>query len=904
MRPRWGIATIAAAALLAAAIPSAGARTADAPAALTPEQLAALHRVAAWDVDFRFTLSGQGNGASTLTYTFLGSQVTADSVSSYSVAHAYESHFTVTTNGSDCSLLDRIGCPVDLALPLRISFADQHTEQTTTRFSDQCVQSDFTIGPGTTSDVLTESANGSVTNLDINPADLTGAFFIDYRTSTPYVVGSLGYTAELRGNRRQEQVNCQLPPDRQPGPVIGDYNAFAQVLTADRVDAMPISVVDGSFQASGSYTTETSGCGPIACGALFTSATEKRTYDWTIREHLDRNPRIDAAVIEQPDIPSGEMRPVPPTGTFDGNPVQLAVTVTNPRPTPQGVRVDVTDTDTGLPASVTGDGTATIPAGATRTITLGWDSTGKAWLPDRTPQPPHRFTFELVNDADSQQWDTADRALIVLPRPIVLVHGWNSSAATWSGLRTYMSSRYPYWKTFAVDTMNTGNLLSPLTPSNTIVQNAQAVDAFVRSVRSQTEAQHVDLLVHSMGGLISRRYVQDDMPSDASDGRPVVSHLVMLGTPNLGSPCAYLIPWPQPSSFELRPDSVTAFNIQVTNRRGVPFSILAGTPVPSTCGLAGPGDGVVDLGSALQGGAIGDFGVDPLLLHTSMPSSISAFEDFAKPRLAGDAAAATAPAPRRRLARRRTHASTQAVEPQLLATDGIPLAAGETRSIDVEVGDARAIGGILLASGDVSAELRRPNGSTAATIAAGVVDPAQPFRSFADISSPGAGRWTLRIANTGPAALSAAFSIWETGESSAIRVEAADEHDGRARVTAGVLKGPASVRGEQVAATFRAVDGTTATATLVDNGTNGDAKANDGEYTAVQALPAGDFMLTVRATGRVTRTTFVRLQMSAAGSPGPPPVCRNDERPPVVPPGRSDCPPGRRGDERSDRRPD
>ena len=49
----------------------------------------------------------------------------------------------------------------------------------------------------------------------------------------------------------------------------------------------------------------------------------------------------------------------------------------------------------------------------------------------------------------------------------------------------------------------------------------------------------MDLVVHSMGGLISRQYLHSIAPSDP-DKRPVVDHLVMLGTPNMGSQCAYL----------------------------------------------------------------------------------------------------------------------------------------------------------------------------------------------------------------------------------------------------------------------------------------------------------------------------------------------------------------------------
>ncbi len=46
------------------------------------------------------------------------------------------------------------------------------------------------------------------------------------------------------------------------------------------------------------------------------------------------------------------------------------------------------------------------------------------------------------------------------------------------------------------------------------------------------------IVAHSMGGLISRHYIHQFMPPNYQDGRPQIAHLVMLGTPNMGSPCA------------------------------------------------------------------------------------------------------------------------------------------------------------------------------------------------------------------------------------------------------------------------------------------------------------------------------------------------------------------------------
>ena len=90
-------------------------------------------------------------------------------------------------------------------------------------------------------------------------------------------------------------------------------------------------------------------------------------------------------------------------------------------------------------------------------------------------------------------------------------------------------------------------------------------------------AQMVDLVAHSMGGLVARVYIAQVM--DERD----VAQLIMLGTPNGGSPCARLpvsLGFAVPASLELRPNYVrNVLNPQVTERRDVPFSMLAGTPI-------------------------------------------------------------------------------------------------------------------------------------------------------------------------------------------------------------------------------------------------------------------------------------------------------------------------------------
>ena len=140
-----------------------------------------------------------------------------------------------------------------------------------------------------------------------------------------------------------------------------------------------------------------------------------------------------------------------------------------------------------------------------------------------------------------------------------------------------------------------------------------------------------------MGGLISRHYIHQFMPQNSPDGRPQISHLVMLGTPNMGSPCADVMNF----AFELtgknveavrqlRQDVVADFNKVNTNRKGVKFSVLAGNPLPTMCKTVVWNDGVVPVPSAKW--QIKD-NAESKNIHTELTGT-SDFSSFVKPRLA------------------------------------------------------------------------------------------------------------------------------------------------------------------------------------------------------------------------------------------------------------------------------
>jgi len=178
----------------------------------------------------------------------------------------------------------------------------------------------------------------------------------------------------------------------------------------------------------------------------------------------------------------------------------------------------------------------------------------------------------------------AETTLDIDPRPVVMVHGFSSSWEAWTnylGPSGYLAQHG--LAGFAVGdgqvpgTMNTGNLAEPTQPTNTIFENAAILGEYIDQVKQRTGAQTVDLIAHSMGGLIARGYIDRVMTERD------VAQLIMLGSPMAGTDCANLpasLGLYLPATLELRPSYVRQiFNPQVSHRHGVAFHALAGVPI-------------------------------------------------------------------------------------------------------------------------------------------------------------------------------------------------------------------------------------------------------------------------------------------------------------------------------------
>lgn len=237
----------------------------------------------------------------------------------------------------------------------------------------------------------------------------------------------------------------------------------------------------------------------------------------------------------------------------------------------------------------------TVEAGADSCLSAVFPALGWYWLPE------HRVAATV-----NGQPLPGEATLEIAPRPVVMVHGFISSWETWQaylGEQGYLASLglqgFAVGDGQAPGVLNTGSASNPAGRTNSIAENAAILGQYIAAVQQQTGAEQVDLLVHSMGGMITRFYLDRVMTTDN------VAQVIFLGTPHSGSSCVYPVAalgYLVPASIEIQPAYMTGiFNRQIVRRQGVPFHMIAGTrllePVTAPC-TSVPSDTVVGIDSA------------------------------------------------------------------------------------------------------------------------------------------------------------------------------------------------------------------------------------------------------------------------------------------------------------------
>jgi len=318
------------------------------------------------------------------------------------------------------------------------------------------------------------------------------------------------------------------------------------------------------------------------------------------------------------------------TQITDGDSIQIQVTLPQSVTQQEEIKFSLYDTAyTSIPT-----GSCIISSGNTSCVTDLFYSFGWYWDANGISNT----TRVVQAQKDSGEVIGQSDPITVAPRPVVLVHGFISYPETWipyldedGFLASIGLQGFAVGDGQVPGKLNTGEMLNPTKRTNTIGQNAEIMGQYIDAVKQRTGAEMVDLVVHSMGGMISRYYI-DRVMQDRD-----VAQLIMLGSPMGGSDCAVLpaaLGFFLPASIEIRESYMTGvFNQQITHRHGIEFYDLGGTAIneafKSPC-TAVPNDTVVGFASinaiTLQSSQIET-------IHSNLTFSDQAFQDFVKPLL-------------------------------------------------------------------------------------------------------------------------------------------------------------------------------------------------------------------------------------------------------------------------------
>ncbi|MGE5463708.1 MAG: esterase/lipase family protein [Syntrophothermus sp.] len=316
------------------------------------------------------------------------------------------------------------------------------------------------------------------------------------------------------------------------------------------------------------------------------------------------------------------------TQITDGDMVQIQVTLSQPVQATQNIFFTLDNVTMPL-------GSCTIPGGKTGCTTDPFPALGWYWDSGGVPQSARTVNAVSVQ---GQPPIGSSTPIHVKPRPVVMVHGFISHWQTWQNylspggfLNSIGLQGYAVGDGQVPGVLNTGTVTNPAGRTNTIAQNAGILGQYIDGVKQKTGAEMVDLVVHSMGGMISRYYI-DRVMKDRD-----VAQLIMLGSPMGGSDCSVLpaaLGFYLPASIEIRESYMRGvFNQQITHRRGIEFYDLGGTAIndafKSPCTEI-PNDTVVSFESI---NAILLQSSKEDVIHSELTLSDTAFTQFVKPLL-------------------------------------------------------------------------------------------------------------------------------------------------------------------------------------------------------------------------------------------------------------------------------
>ena len=166
--------------------------------------------------------------------------------------------------------------------------------------------------------------------------------------------------------------------------------------------------------------------------------------------------------------------------------------------------------------------------------------------------------------------------------PVLLIHGYGEDAAVWKKWEDML--RKDGIQFFTVTFKDSDD------KCGSSEQHAKDLEKRIQDIKQQSGAQKINIVGHSKGGLDARVFL------DITDTKDV-ANLIMIGTPNAGSPAAETNDVCAPAVFDFRPGANATKAAMNPNTK---YYTIAGDWMPLTQGnlmIQGNDDGLVPVES-------------------------------------------------------------------------------------------------------------------------------------------------------------------------------------------------------------------------------------------------------------------------------------------------------------------
>jgi hypothetical protein len=524
----------------------------------------------------------------------------------------------------------------------------------------------------------------------------------------------------------------------------------------------PISVEGQSLTSDGSHFIDPKNPNSLSGSySLKLSETAVETISWNLQK-CGAPLRIIDLEFYQLTYPSpNTWEKIDEGYTIDGNDVKIVATIANFSGESKRATVNFKELNENMELPG-GKIDADFAPNQEKEVEFIWDTSGFSWK-QSTPFNESDVSRHIEASIPT---DKKVAPVEVRHKPVVIIPGIWSKKEKLFRLEDFFKAKG--WAT----------TVPPVNIKKRAIENAPIIEKTVREIQEKENAWHVDLIGHSTGGLAARAYIDSFMPGQY-DNRPVATHLVMLGTPNMGTPCASGVETIFTKIFVRNPDAFSEishkntneFNKVVRSRHGTKFYAIAGDAIKQTCQLEAIGDGVVPFMSAIYKSKVyaltnvshedlaGDQGVFTQLRTwlavppkgNHAPDNLQALngncfsendyaalenEVFGKTRRYG---AMFQPAS--------LSFSSVADEPEPNFATGVKLKANQSTEIEIPLTNGSVLSLVLYTSPEVSATLIDEKGEIVGKNLAGSAEAAGIFRTITIRKPLRSGKWKLKLEN-------------------------------------------------------------------------------------------------------------------------------------------------------------